>query len=131
MKSRRRIAFPQGSRLRRLSMQLQQGFATGGMGLNGHFARQQSPGPNVRFGSKADLCIPWPMSALPSKTDIAERDWHVPLSANSGHRLNALGWPLCVKSRHQLTIFTGGEYPYSRKENFVQSNGAIGSLCSG
>jgi hypothetical protein len=35
--------------------QLQQGFEAGGMGLNGHFARQQSAGPNVRFGSEADI----------------------------------------------------------------------------
>jgi 6-phosphogluconolactonase/glucosamine-6-phosphate isomerase/deaminase len=34
----------------------QQGFATGGMGLDGHFAGQQSSGPNVRFVPKADSC---------------------------------------------------------------------------
>jgi hypothetical protein len=34
---------------------LQQGFTTGGMGSARHFARQQSSGPNVRFGSKADI----------------------------------------------------------------------------
>ena len=34
---------------------LQQGLATGGMGPDRHFAEQQSPGPNVRFGSKADI----------------------------------------------------------------------------
>jgi hypothetical protein len=36
-------------------MQLQQGFAIGGMGSDHHFAWQQSSGPNVRFGSKADM----------------------------------------------------------------------------
>src|SRR6516164_3693241 len=36
--------------------QLQQGFTIGGMGSDRHFARQQSSGPNVRFGSKADIC---------------------------------------------------------------------------
>ena len=35
--------------------QLQQGFPTGGMGSARHFAWQQSAGPNVRFGSKADI----------------------------------------------------------------------------
>src|SRR6516164_10564565 len=41
---------------RRLTMaRLQQGFATGGMGSDRHFAWQQSSGPNVRFGSKADI----------------------------------------------------------------------------
>src|SRR5262249_5192812 len=58
MKSRRRIAFAQGLGLRRLRltmMQLQQGFATGGMGSDYHFAWQQSPGPNVRYGSITDI----------------------------------------------------------------------------
>src|SRR6516165_7427685 len=36
-------------------LRLQQGFATGGIGSNGHCACQQSSGPNVRFGSKADI----------------------------------------------------------------------------
>jgi hypothetical protein len=36
-------------------MRLQQGFATGEMGSDRHFAWQQSLGPNVRFGSKADI----------------------------------------------------------------------------
>jgi len=35
--------------------QLQQGFTIGGMGPDCHFARQQSLGPNVRFGSEADI----------------------------------------------------------------------------
>jgi hypothetical protein len=58
MKSRRRIAAP---RLRASAdyalelTQLQQEFATGGMGYDHHFAWQQSSGPNVRFGSKADI----------------------------------------------------------------------------
>jgi hypothetical protein len=38
--------------------QLQQGFMTGGMGSNRHIAWQQSLGPNVRFGSKADIHAP-------------------------------------------------------------------------
>ena len=53
MKSRRRIAFAQGLGLRRLwltMMQLQQGFATGGMGSAPHFAWQHSLGPNVLYG---------------------------------------------------------------------------------
>jgi len=51
--------------------QLQQGFTIGGMGPDCHFARQQSLGPNVRFGSKADSRHLQPMSALPPKADIA------------------------------------------------------------
>jgi len=50
--------------------QLQQGFTTGGMGPNGHFAWQQFSGPNVRFGSKAD---------------IAERETNVRFTPKSGH----------------------------------------------
>jgi hypothetical protein len=34
---------------------LHQGFVAGGMGSDNHFAWQQSAGPNVRFGSKADI----------------------------------------------------------------------------
>jgi len=34
---------------------LQQGFATGEMGLRGQIARQQSRTAHVRFGSKADI----------------------------------------------------------------------------
>src|SRR6516164_7800895 len=56
MKSRRRIAFPKGQDHADCDcVQLQQGFATGEMGFRGHFAWQQSSGPNVRFGSKADM----------------------------------------------------------------------------
>jgi hypothetical protein len=36
-------------------MRLQQGFATGGMGFGGQFARQQSWVAHVRFGSEADI----------------------------------------------------------------------------
>jgi hypothetical protein len=45
MKSRRRIAFPQGSGQRSMSLvsaQLRQEFATGEMGLNSQFALQKS-----------------------------------------------------------------------------------------
>jgi hypothetical protein len=35
--------------------QLQQGFTSGGMGFDCHFAQQQYSGVNVRFGSKADI----------------------------------------------------------------------------
>jgi hypothetical protein len=50
-----------------------------------HFAPQQSPGPNVRFGSKAD---------------IAARPVNVCFTPESGHSLIAPGCPLCAKSRH-------------------------------
>jgi len=33
----------------------QQGFATGEIGSDCHFARQLFPGPNVRFGPKAEI----------------------------------------------------------------------------
>ena len=52
-------------------MRLQQGFTTGGMGSDRHFAWQQSLGPNVRFGSEGDIQAVRPMSALPPKADIS------------------------------------------------------------
>jgi hypothetical protein len=61
MKSRRRIAAPKAQSLCGLcfgTTQLQQGFPPGGMGFDRHFAWQQSSGPNVRFGSKADIAAP-------------------------------------------------------------------------
>jgi hypothetical protein len=54
MKSRRRIAFTKAGTTPRRK-RLQQGFGTGEMGFDGHFAEQQSSGPNVRFGSIADI----------------------------------------------------------------------------
>src|SRR5262249_4354920 len=54
IKSRRRIAFT-NARTTPNRTRLQQGFPTGGMGSDRHFAWQQSSGPNVRFGSKADI----------------------------------------------------------------------------
>jgi hypothetical protein len=38
-------------------VRLQQGFATGEMGFNRHFAQQQALNPDVRKGSQADM--PW------------------------------------------------------------------------
>ena len=61
MKSRRRIAAPKAQSLCGLcfrTTQLQQGFPPGGMRFDRHFAWQQSSGPNVRFGSKADIAAP-------------------------------------------------------------------------
>jgi len=57
MKSRRRIAFTKAGTTPNRT-RLQQGFLTGGMGSDRHFAQQQSSGPNVRFGSKADIGVP-------------------------------------------------------------------------
>jgi hypothetical protein len=54
MKSRRRIAFTKAGTTPNRT-RLQQGFATREMRLNRHFAWQQSSGPDVRFGSKADI----------------------------------------------------------------------------
>src|SRR5215469_2833466 len=59
--------------------QLQQGFTTGGMGSDRHFAWQQSSGSNVRFGSKADIGAP-PIN--------------VRFTPKSGHWLSVSGCPL-------------------------------------
>ena len=88
MKSRRRIASPKGSGVRRLLLtgtRLQQGFTTGGMGSDHHFAWQQSSGPNVRFGSEADI-----EAASP----------HVRFTPESGHWNSVVKCPLCAKSGH-------------------------------
>ena len=61
---------------------LQQGLATGGMGPDRHFAEQQSPGPNVRFGSKADI-------------GTAQLD--VRFTPESGHPLTLSAWPVLAK----------------------------------
>jgi hypothetical protein len=72
-------------RLRLAMTRLQQGFATGGMGLEVSL-HGSNPGPlNVRFGSKAD---------------IASGSRHVRFTPKSGHRWVRLGCPLCAKSRH-------------------------------
>src|SRR5262249_24760450 len=59
MKSRRRIAFTKAGTTPNRT-RLQQGFATGGMGSDHHFARQKFSEPNVRFGWRAQ-----PVSATP------------------------------------------------------------------
>jgi hypothetical protein len=46
---------PQGLGPRQLHRRLQQGFATGEMGLRGQFAQQQSSPADVRFVPKADI----------------------------------------------------------------------------
>jgi hypothetical protein len=65
--------------------QLQLGFATGGTGSNDQFALQKSRTADVRFGSKADIGA--------GATDVR-------FTPKSGHRLSALGRPLCAKSGH-------------------------------
>src|SRR5262249_16028357 len=55
MNSRRRIAPPKAQDYGDLKVGLEQGFGNDEMGFRGQFARQQSSGPNVRFGSKADI----------------------------------------------------------------------------
>jgi len=64
-------------------MRLQQGFTTGGIGSDRHFAWQQSPGQNVRFGSKAD---------------IEARPINVRFTPESGHRNSVVECPLCAKA---------------------------------
>jgi hypothetical protein len=51
------VAFPEAED-RAWPVQLQQGFATSGMGISGDVARQQSCVAHVRFGSKADMASP-------------------------------------------------------------------------
>jgi len=63
-----------------------QGFTTGGMGFRNQFAWQQSSGPNVRFGSKADIHQP--------PTDAR-------FTPKSRHRNSVVECPLCAKSGHQ------------------------------
>jgi hypothetical protein len=66
--------------------QLQQGFATDGMGSNSHFAQQQSSGPNVRFGSKADN------GALPIDIRFTPKSGHQNwLGLRSAQQLRQLG----------------------------------------
>ena len=57
---------------------LQQGFTTGGMGSDHHFAWQQSARLNVRFGSIADMAIMLPDVRFIPKADMSERVgmWH-------------------------------------------------------
>jgi hypothetical protein len=76
MKSRRRIAFTKAGTTP-INTQLQQGFAIGGMGSDRHFAQQQSSGPNVRFGSKAD---------------IQQCSAHVRFTPKSGHEFRGVSW---------------------------------------
>src|SRR6516225_4859930 len=70
MKSRRRIAAPRLRAVRTCfgMSQLQQGITTGGIGTDAHFARQQSSGLNVRFGSKADIRVRWRNVRFASKS---------------------------------------------------------------
>jgi hypothetical protein len=62
---------------------LQQGFTTGGIGSDRHFAGQQLSGPNVRFGSKADI-------------DVGPLN--VRFTLKSGHR----NWPHYESAQHQV-----------------------------
>ena len=55
------------------------------MGSDRHFAWQQSSGPNVRFGSKAD---------------ITECPINVRFTPKSGHWNSVVECPLCAKSGH-------------------------------
>src|SRR5499427_9895329 len=55
---RRRIAHPKARTTPIFKVGLQHRFAIGEMRRNRHFAWQQCSGPNVRFGSKADIAAP-------------------------------------------------------------------------
>jgi len=85
-------------------MRLQQGFTTGGMGSDRHFAWQQSLGPNVRFGSKADIGGP-PID--------------VRFTPKSGHRNSVTECPLCAKSGHYAAQQNSG---YSITSSAVASS---------
>ena len=82
---RRRIAHPKAKDYANFQVRLQQGFTIGEMGSDCHFAARQSWGPNVRFGSKADI-------------EACLRD--VRFTPKSGHGSAPLRCPLCAKSRH-------------------------------
>jgi hypothetical protein len=60
------------------------------MGSDRHFAWQQSLGPNVRFGSKAD---------------IGARLAHVRFTPESGHWLSASGCPVISGHPPLLNVF--------------------------
>ena len=60
------------------------------MGSECHFAWQQFLGPNVRFGSKAD---------------IGEGVTHVRFTPKSGHWNSPAECPLCAKSGHERALF--------------------------
>ena len=80
--------------LRRLWLRLQQGFATHGMGSGRHFAWQQSPEPNVRFGSLANI------AASPRNVRFAPK---------SGQRTcGALHIFRSVSRRHRIRPLRGG-----------------------
>jgi len=70
-------------------MGLQQGFTTGGMGSNRHFAWHQFRGADVRFGLKAD---------------IAALQIDVRFTPKSGHRSARRQCPLCAKMRHEQVM---------------------------
>jgi len=108
MKARRRIAAPKAQGLCGPcfgTTQLQQGITTCGMGSDGHFAWQQSPRPNVRFGSKAD---------------IGAYTRHVRFTPKSGHWLSVLGCPLVPKA----DICAAANSRYSITSSARPSNGS-------
>jgi hypothetical protein len=75
MKSRRRIACPQGPNCATWILQLQQGFAISEMGFRGYVAEQHCRAADVCFGSKADITSVEPMSAItPKATAKADMD---------------------------------------------------------
>src|SRR3974390_2576371 len=67
---------------------------------------------------KADIGTQPPDVRFVPKADIAGRPINVGFTPESGHSAVQERCPLCTNSGHQLTVFTGGEYPYSREENF-------------
>jgi hypothetical protein len=83
MKSRRRIALPKAGTTPTWT-QLQQGFAAAGMGSARYFAWQQSSGPNVRFGSKADIGSASVDVRFTPESGHCEVCRECPLRANSG-----------------------------------------------
>src|SRR5262249_26018193 len=82
MKSRRRIAFTKAGTTPNRT-RLQQGFPTGGMGSDRHFAWQQPSGSNVRFGSEADI------SHRPMNVRFTPESGHLP-SLSDGRGVKGL-----------------------------------------
>jgi len=91
------------------TMGLQQGFTTGGMGSDRHFARQQLSGPNVRFGSKADIAAP---------------PTNVRFTPKSGHRNRPADY-LRRTGSGSLAIFAAMRRASSRRVSRDQHSGIV------
>jgi hypothetical protein len=90
--------------------QLQQGLTTGGMGSDRHFAQQQSSGPNVRFGSKADMCSAKGHVRFTPKSDRDCVFRHV--------RYGPIALPLALRHSFAVMPRPGGRKPSLQRRRF-------------